>query len=203
MRTPACSLRRAHRRRPSRGGRCGLLVNPAGAEQVRELEHDRDEVDRDQEEQEEFDVLLDGRVLLLDPLERRLTGEEVTVGLDRGDSGSRPARSPSRARRRSSSGQRRSSPRAPGRTRFSAASAAAARRRSRLQYGRNRSCASRSSRSPRLSQPARNLHSVDLLLQGSLPCLSRPISFCAAAIFAPYVVVISSSPAGCARSCRG
>ena len=38
-----------------------------------------------EEREEELDVLRDGRVRLLDLLERRLAGEEVAVGLDRGD----------------------------------------------------------------------------------------------------------------------
>ena len=51
---------------------------------MHELEHERDEVDRDEEGEEEQDVLPDGRVRPLDLLERRLAGEEVAVGLDRG-----------------------------------------------------------------------------------------------------------------------
>src|SRR5262245_15333975 len=50
-----------------------------------ELEHERDQVDGDQEGKEELDVFRHGRTGLLDSLERRLAGEEVAVGLDRGD----------------------------------------------------------------------------------------------------------------------
>ena len=69
--------------RPERGR--APLVGAAGAEEMRELEHERDQVDRDQEREEELDVLLHGRARLLDALERRLAGEEVAVRLDRGD----------------------------------------------------------------------------------------------------------------------
>jgi len=69
--------------RPKRGGRA--LVRAARAEEMGELEHEGHEVDRDEEREEELDVLLHGGAGLLDALERRLAGEEVAVRLDRGD----------------------------------------------------------------------------------------------------------------------
>src|SRR5689334_15141321 len=52
---------------------------------MRELEHERDEVEGDEEAEEEQDVLRHGRIGLLDARQRGLAGEEVAVGLDRGD----------------------------------------------------------------------------------------------------------------------
>ena len=78
---------------------CGraLLVGAAGAEQVSELEHERDEVDRDQERGEELNVLRHAWAGLLDACERRLAGEKVAVGLQyRGGPG---LRSPGQSRR--------------------------------------------------------------------------------------------------------
>jgi hypothetical protein len=66
-----------------RGG--ASFVGAAGAEEVGELEDESDQVDRDQKREEELDVFPDRRVRRLDLLERRLAGEEVAVGLDRGD----------------------------------------------------------------------------------------------------------------------
>src|SRR5262245_39372630 len=65
--------------------RSAPLVGAAGAEEVGELENESDEVDRDQEDEEELDVLLDGWIRLLYPFERRLAGEEVAVGPDCSD----------------------------------------------------------------------------------------------------------------------
>ena len=96
-----------------------------------QLEDERDEVDRDQEGEEELDVLPDGRVRLLDPFEGRLASEEVTVGLDRGEPfrdlgglGRSPARDLGRSAAIVAAIW--------GRELFSAAAAAAARRASRL-----------------------------------------------------------------------
>jgi len=50
---------------------------------MRELEHERDQVEGDEEGKEELDVLRHGRAGLLDARQRRLAGEEVAVGLDR------------------------------------------------------------------------------------------------------------------------
>src|SRR5215813_11065774 len=69
--------------RPERGR--APLVGAASAEEVGELEDERDQVDRDQEGQEELDVLLHRRACPLDAVERRLAGQEVAVGLDAGD----------------------------------------------------------------------------------------------------------------------
>src|SRR5262249_19676945 len=44
-----------------------------------------DQVEGDEERKEELDVLRHRRTRLLDAVERRLAGEEVAVGLDRGD----------------------------------------------------------------------------------------------------------------------
>src|SRR4029453_17507030 len=51
--------------RPERGG--APLVGAAGAEEMSELEHERDQVDGDQEREEELDVLLHRRTPPLDP----------------------------------------------------------------------------------------------------------------------------------------
>ena len=131
---------------PERRG--ASLVGAAGAEEVGQLEDERDEIDRDQEGEEELDVLLDRRVRLLDPFERRLAGEEVAVGLDRRD----PLRDLGglgrSARARSCAGRRRSSRRSAG----GRASAPLRRRplggRRACSTGRSRACGSASS-SPR------------------------------------------------------
>src|SRR5262249_5645692 len=68
---------------PPRG--CAPLIGAPPAGKGGGLEHPRDEVDRDQERKEELDVLAHGGVRLLDLVERRLPGEEVAVGLDRGN----------------------------------------------------------------------------------------------------------------------
>src|SRR6188508_3380358 len=52
--------------RPERGR--APLVRAAGAEEMSELEHERDQVDRDQERKEELDVLPHSRAGLLDAL---------------------------------------------------------------------------------------------------------------------------------------
>ena len=52
--------------RPQRGR--GSLIRAAGAEEMSDLEHERDQVDRDQERKEERDVLPHSRAGLLDAL---------------------------------------------------------------------------------------------------------------------------------------
>jgi hypothetical protein len=69
--------------RSKRGG--ASLVGAAGAEEMCQLEHERDEIDRDQEREEELDVPLDAGICPLDLLERCLAREKVAVSLDRAD----------------------------------------------------------------------------------------------------------------------
>ena len=58
------------------------FIGAAGAEEMRELEHERDEVDGDEEREKELDVLLDCGIVRFDLVERRLPGEEVAVRRD-------------------------------------------------------------------------------------------------------------------------
>ena len=72
----------------------------------------------------------------------------------------------------------------PGRSRFSAVAAAAARRRSRLQYGPQPVlCVSEQFVAP-ISQPARNLAFVTRFCRAASLLSAAVISFCAPAIFA-------------------